>query len=92
MAEQPNTEPPAPWRRYLRFSSLGIELGLSVMIGLIGGQWLDKKFGTEPWLLLAGLLIGLAAGFRSMFRALKELNKPQQESANEKPGGVGPKD
>lgn len=67
---------PRPWRRYLRFSSLGIELGLSVMIGLIGGQWLDRYFGTAPWLLLAGLLFGLAAGFRSMFRALKELKAP----------------
>ena len=65
--------PPSPWKRYLRFSSMGIELGVSVMVGLIGGQWLDKRFGTEPWLLLLGLLFGMAAGFRSVFRALKDL-------------------
>ena len=91
MPEDNNPDQPTPWRRYLRFSSLGIELGLCVMIGLIGGQWLDKKFGTEPWLLLAGLLIGLAAGFRSMFRALKELNKPQKDSGSEQSGGSAPK-
>lgn len=84
-------EDPSKWRRYLRFSSLGIELGLAVMLGLIAGQWLDKYFGehgykTEPWLLLAGLLFGMAAGFRSMYRALKRLNAPPSEP---KPGSGG---
>jgi F0F1-type ATP synthase assembly protein I len=66
--------PASPWKRYLRFSSMGIELGLAVMVGLIGGQWLDRRFGTEPWLLLLGLLFGMAAGFRGVFRALKDLS------------------
>jgi ATP synthase protein I len=83
-------EDPSKWRRYLRFSSLGIELGLSVMIGLIGGQWLDKYFGTAPWLLLAGLLFGMAAGFRSMYRALKSLNAPPSEPGPGS-GGTRPK-
>jgi len=73
---RPPEPEPRPWRRYLRFSSLGIELGLAVMVGLIGGDWLDKQFGTKPWLMVAGLLLGLAAGFRSMLRALKQLNAP----------------
>lgn len=82
MADQPT-----PWRRYLRFSSMGIELGLSVMAGLIGGQWLDKKFGTTPWLLLVGLLLGMAAGFRSMWRALRAL---KQTETPEPPGPPPP--
>jgi ATP synthase protein I len=71
-------EDPRPWRRYLRFSTIGIELGLAVLIGLMGGQWLDRQFGTDPWLLLLGLLFGLGAGFRSIFRALKDMNAPQE--------------
>jgi F0F1-type ATP synthase assembly protein I len=85
-------EQPSPWRRYLRFSSMGIELGLSVMIGLIGGQWLDKRFGTEPWLLLLGLVFGMAAGFRSVFRALKHLTAADKTPPlkNPPPGGAPP--
>jgi ATP synthase protein I len=58
-------------QRMLRYSSVGIELGAAVLIGLWVGQWLDGKFGTTPWLLLVGLGIGMAAGFRSVFRLLK---------------------
>lgn len=71
------------WNRYLRFSTVGLELGLSVLIGLFVGQFLDGYFGTEPWLLLAFLLFGMVAGFRSVYRALRnlqaELDREEQE-------------
>ena len=86
---------PRPWRRYLRFSSIGIELGLSVMIGLIGGQWLDRQFGTDPWLLLLGLLLGMAAGFLGILRSVRALNAESaaaQTGAPSNPSGTpGPK-
>lgn len=69
---------PENFRRYLRFSTVGLELGLSVLVGLIIGQWLDERLGTEPWLLLLFLLLGMAAGFRSVYRALKNLNEEQK--------------
>lgn len=60
------------YRRYLRFSTVGLELGFAVIIGLVVGQYLDKWLGTEPWLLLLFLIFGMAAGFRSVFRLLKD--------------------
>ena len=88
MTEPPTNSEQSKLRRYLRLSTLGIELGLLVMIGLIGGQWLDKKFGTAPWLLLAGMLLGLTAGFRTIYRALKGLNAEPPE-AGSGPGNPG---
>jgi len=52
----------------IRISSVGLELGLSVIIGLLVGDYLDEFFGTKPWLLLTFLIIGLIAGFRSVLR------------------------
>lgn len=69
MAETPNR-----MRKYLRLSTVGLELGLSVLIGLFIGQYLDEWLGTEPWLLLLFLILGMAAGFRSIFRLLRDLN------------------
>lgn len=33
----------------------------STIVGIFSGRWLDSYFGTSPWFLLVGLLIGLAA-------------------------------
>lgn len=54
----------------LSASSVGLELGLSVMIGLGFGYWLDTKIGTKPWMMLLFLVFGLVAGFRGVMRAV----------------------
>ncbi len=71
--------PPNKYRRYLRFSTVGLELGFAVIIGLVVGQYLDKWLGTEPWLLLLFLIFGMAAGFRSVFRLLKDMNAGNED-------------
>ncbi len=56
-----------------RFTALGLELGLSVAIGLFGGRWLDGRFGTKPYLAITGVLLGIAAGFLALFKVGKSL-------------------
>lgn len=63
----------------LSASSAGLELGLSVMIALLFGWWLDGKLGTTPWLMLAWLPIGLAAGFRGVLREVRRADRAAQE-------------
>jgi ATP synthase protein I len=67
-----------------RVASVGIELALSTVIGLLGGRWLDGKLGTDPWLMLLGLLLGVAAGFRSLIRTARRANEASSSSP-EKP-------
>ena len=66
--------------KWIQFSAMGLELGLSVIVGLIVGNFLDEQFGTEPWLLLLFLIFGLIAGFRSVIRLLKKLNSSESSS------------
>lgn len=54
----------------LNASSIGLEMGLSVVIGLLVGYYLDRWLGTEPWLMLLWLVFGLVAGFRGVLRAV----------------------
>ena len=55
-------------------------IAFPVIIGLYLGKWLDKKFGTDPWLFL--ITIGVAF-FVSMFglvrSALKEFKQVDKE-------------
>lgn len=59
----------------LSASSAGLELGISVALGALFGRWLDEKVGTEPWLLLVFLVLGLVAGFRGVLRAVARAEK-----------------
>ncbi len=65
----------------LSSSSVGIELGLSVIIGLLIGYYLDQKLGTQPWLMLVMLCFGLVAGFRGVLRAVKRAERAAEADA-----------
>ena len=52
----------------LRFVGIGAELLAPLLIGVFGGRWLDRRFATEPWLLLAGAVLGAVAGMFNLVR------------------------
>ena len=35
----------------------------SVGLGLWVGHWADNRFGTQPWLFIAGAVLGIVVGF-----------------------------
>jgi ATP synthase protein I len=57
------------------YSSLGFTVALSIFIGLALGLYLDRKFDTDPWLMLVGLALGIAAAFRNIGLAVKKSRK-----------------
>jgi ATP synthase protein I len=67
------------WKGLGSYGTVGLELALSVIVGLLFGQWLDKKLGTAPWLMLIGLAYGIAAGVRALYRALQRANREADE-------------
>ncbi len=73
----------------LKYSSLGLEMGAAVVIGLLLGTWLDRRYHTTPWLTLLGLGFGFAAAARSITRAVRrELERQRAEEKEE--GGPPP--
>ncbi len=75
--------PPTAFKKYLRFSTVGLEMGFSVLIGLFAGQYLDSWLGTEPWLLLVGLLMGAVAGFRRLYSLLRSAMTDQSGTSSQ---------
>jgi ATP synthase protein I len=59
----------------LSASSVGLELGIAVLICTLVGHYLDEQAGTEPWLLLGFLALGLTAGFRNVLRAVRRADR-----------------
>ena len=57
----------------------GLQFAVSILVFLYIGQWLDRRFGWEPWGTLLGVFIGAAAGFTSIYRQLMgELRREEE--------------
>lgn len=52
--------------------SLGLELAVAMVLGVVGGRWADEKLGTSPALLLAGVALGFGAGLYLLVRGVKQ--------------------
>jgi F0F1-type ATP synthase assembly protein I len=71
------------WKGIGRYSTVGLDLALSVLVGLFGGRWLDRKLGTSHWLTMVGLGFGIATGARFVWRALQAANREAEEQERE---------
>jgi hypothetical protein len=58
---------PGALRSVARYTYPGWSLVAPVLIGVFGGRWLDGWLGTEPWLFIAGSILGIAVGFYQFF-------------------------
>ena len=63
------------YKQLARVSAIGLEMGLSVAIGLAIGYFLDRHFHTKPWLTVIFLILGIVAAFRSLFSLAKDIDK-----------------
>ena len=46
-----------------------------LLVGALVGYGVDYWFHTNPWFMLVGICLGLAAGIRNMMRTAKEMEK-----------------
>ncbi len=67
---------------YALLSQIAIQV-LVIMGGMFFlGFWLDKQFGTSPWLMLAFMLLGMASAFKSIYdigmNQVKKFDRPDK--------------
>ncbi len=71
------------------WSTLGLEIVLSVMLGFFGGRWLDGKLDTAPYLSVVGFFFGCGAAVKSLMRIMKEMQqitkREEREHGNPSP-------
>jgi ATP synthase protein I len=58
-----------------RYGGLGVDLFANTMVGFVIGYLLDRWLGTRPWFMLAGLVLGSAAGLMTVLRTIYEEDK-----------------
>ena len=56
---------------------MGLEFGVSIIVGAWGGYKLDQYLGLKfPFLMLAGIALGFFVGVKRLIWFGKEMNKP----------------
>jgi len=58
------------WLAALRLVGVGFFVAGCILLGVVGGQWLDNKLNTEHIWTLIGLLLGLVIAFYGVYRML----------------------
>ncbi len=54
---------------------MGWFIGISILLGVLGGLWLDNKFGTKPLFVIIGLVLGLVVAGYGVYQMLLPLIK-----------------
>jgi ATP synthase protein I len=62
-------------RSLISYSSLGLEMGLSVAIGIGIGYFLDAYFKTSPYLTIIFMFFGIAAAFKTIYLLLRKIER-----------------
>ena len=66
----------------LSYSSLGIEMGLCVAIGIGMGYYLDRYFKTSPYLTIIFMIFGIIASMKVIYTLMKKLEKENERNQN----------
>jgi F0F1-type ATP synthase assembly protein I len=72
------------------YASLGIQFAASILVFLFLGQWLDRRLGTAPWMLLIGVFLGAGGSFYGMYRRLMAAQARDEAAKATRRGGKGP--
>jgi F0F1-type ATP synthase assembly protein I len=59
----------------MRYSALGFEfVGCLLVLGYLGLK-VDERYGSNPWGIFVGLILGMALGLFTMIKQLEKLNR-----------------
>jgi hypothetical protein len=56
----------------MRYAGLGIQLGVTILVFVLIGQWADRKLGTGGIITVAAAFLGFGG---TMYSLVRQLNK-----------------
>lgn len=66
------------YRTYIRTSAVGLEVGLSLIVGIVGGYLVDQYASTSHYGLFIGLTIGAIAAGKRLYTFSRQYLKENQ--------------
>jgi F0F1-type ATP synthase assembly protein I len=72
--------------RYAEYVQFGLQLGLTMALPVLLGVWLDSRYGTGPWFMLAGVFLGFISMMWTIVKTAMELNRRDRNRKAERSG------
>ena len=69
------------FRQADRYVAVGFQVALSLVLYLLVGYWLDGFLDTEPWLTLAGAVLGFVSMIFLVVRFANQQSRPRSDTA-----------
>ncbi|MCA8935986.1 MAG: AtpZ/AtpI family protein [Planctomycetes bacterium] len=66
---------------WLKYTSVGLQFVLVLLLPLGLGYWADTYFGTLPWLTLVGFALGAVASMTSIILEVQRMDRVDDKSA-----------
>ena len=60
--------PGLPYPGWVRYSGAGLELAGATAVLALVGYWVDNRYGTQPWGILTGVVVGLGGGLYNLIK------------------------
>ncbi|WP_243138057.1 AtpZ/AtpI family protein [Heliorestis acidaminivorans] len=77
--EGPNNRPRQVLKAIGIGSSIGAEFAVAVYLGFAVGRYGDSKLGTDPWLMLIGVILGVVSGFFGVYYLVSTFFREETE-------------
>jgi F0F1-type ATP synthase assembly protein I len=56
------------WVLALKVAGMGWYVALCIVLGVLGGFWLDKKVDASPLFMLLGVVLGVVVAFYGVYK------------------------
>ena len=70
------------WQSALRVLGMGWYVVIAILLGILGGLWVDGKLGTKPLFTIIGLIIGIAAAVYGVYQMFLPFIKNKQDKGD----------
>jgi len=54
---------------------LAFAMAATTILGALAGRYADQRWGTGPWLTLAGTLLGMGGGFFEVLTVMRRMER-----------------
>jgi len=58
------------WEAAFKLVGLGWYVGICILLGVLGGLWLDSRLHRSPVFVIVGLLLGIIIAFYGVYRMI----------------------